>query len=449
MKRNDLIAMLRRTWPSGSASRLDGRTVAAGRDSDVRVVETTAQIDAMLQECERAAAISDDALRAVFLTFQMVPPANIPEDPFSVEYRAFQMALYETIAGKAYRLANEASLFDVDAAVSRPFPYTTASSTTVGEHYMAIGFLVRVMSLPPGSRILEFGPGWGNLTIALAKMGHQVTVVDVEPRYCELIRRRAEREGLSIEAINGDFFWPGLQERRFDAVVFFECFHHCDDHARLLSNLRSAIVPKGKLFFGAEPILPDFHVKWGLRLDGQSLWAIRKNGWLELGFHEEYFRSLLERTGWYGFQTQSDDIKWMTVWTAVRHDERWVDLKFGADDRRILTKVGRRVENVIQFGGRAGTGLFGPYVRLPPGRYLARLRFSPDPILGAAAMDICVSAAHTPICRRSIRDGDVPGNVAGLEFQLAEDTEQVEVRLFCRAGFKASLLSVEIELLSA
>ncbi len=440
MNRHDLIALLRQAWPSRAAPTVNGR------ESDVRLVETNGQIDAMLQECERAAAISDDALRAVFRTFHMVPPANIPEDPFSAEYRAFQMALYETIAGRVYGHANERTSFDVDAAVSRPFPYTTSSSTTVGEHYMAIGFLVRVMSLPPGSRILEFGPGWGNLTIALAKMGHHVTAVDVEPRFCELIRSRAEREGLAIDVINADFFWPGLQERQFDAAVFFECFHHCDDHARLLKSLRPAIAPNGKLFFGAEPISADFHAKWGLRLDGQSLWAIRKNGWLELGFQDDYFKSILERTGWTGVQTKSDDIKWMTVWTAIRRDDI---LKFAADDRRLKTKVGSRAANMIQFTGRAGTGLFGPYIRLPPGHYVARLCFSPEPIIGAATMDVCVGAAHTPICRRALRDGALSGDVASLDFQLAEGSDEVEVRLFCRSGFKANLLSVEIEFLDA
>lgn len=45
---------------------------------------------------------------------------------------------------------------------------------------MAIGFIIKNLQLPPNARILEFGPGWGNLTIALAKMGFQVTAIDIE-----------------------------------------------------------------------------------------------------------------------------------------------------------------------------------------------------------------------------------------------------------------------------
>jgi hypothetical protein len=34
-----------------------------------------------------------------------------------------------------------------------------------------------------------------------------------------------------------------------------------------------------------------------LRLDGESLYQIRNNGWLELGFKEDYFVQLLESNG--------------------------------------------------------------------------------------------------------------------------------------------------------
>jgi hypothetical protein len=52
------------------------------------------------------------------------------------------------------------------------------------------------------------------------------------------------------------------------------------------------------VFFAAEPILEAFPVPWGVRVDGESLWAIRQNGWLELGFQESYFVRTLLRLGW-------------------------------------------------------------------------------------------------------------------------------------------------------
>src|SRR5208282_2947790 len=95
-----------------------------------------------------------------------------------------------------------------------------------------------------------------------------------------------------------DFSWMERTDRKFDAAIFFECFHHCSDHLGLLRGLSRAMGDDGKLFFAAEPISADFAMPWGLRLDGGSLWAIRKNGWLELGFREDYFLAALRATGW-------------------------------------------------------------------------------------------------------------------------------------------------------
>ena len=87
-------------------------------------------------------------------------------------------------------------------------------------------------------------------------------------------------------------------DRRFDAVLFYESFHHCSDHRELVRKLTGVINPGGRVFFAAEPIDDSFVMPWGVRTDGESLWAIRRNGWLELGFQESYFLRMLSREGW-------------------------------------------------------------------------------------------------------------------------------------------------------
>jgi SAM-dependent methyltransferase len=84
----------------------------------------------------------------------------------------------------------------------------------------------------------------------------------------------------------------------FDAILFYECFHHASDHMRLLGSLAKRLRPGGQLVLASEPIWDGFPMPWGLRLDGNSLWAIRNFGWLELGYTESYFREALARTGW-------------------------------------------------------------------------------------------------------------------------------------------------------
>lgn len=56
--------------------------------------------------------------------------------------------------------------------------------------------------------------------------------------------------------------------RTFDAILFFECFHHCSDHRELIRKLAVALVPEGRVYFAAEPIDDSFAMPWGLRLMG-------------------------------------------------------------------------------------------------------------------------------------------------------------------------------------
>ena len=297
---------------------------AAPPDIDpVRVIETLAELDDVLRDLDRRAAISDDELRAGFERFRMRASDGPSDDPDSEAYRARQFALYERIAGRPYTPANEVSTFDPIATADRPFPYQTASASTVGGHLIAIGFLIRQLGLRRGSSVLEFGPGWGNLTLALARMGHRVTAVDVEANFVKLIDERSRRKNLAIETIHGDFSLVDHLDRTFDVVLFFESFHHCANHQALVASLDRVVAPGGQVVFAGEPIYPWFPQPWGLRLDGESLWQIRRQGWLELGFREDYFLDLLARCGWTVTKSVCRELEgaqggWGTVFVAKR-----------------------------------------------------------------------------------------------------------------------------------
>jgi SAM-dependent methyltransferase len=415
------------------------------------IIHTIAELDRKIAECDAAEAISDDALRRVFGTFTMASPTDLPADPFSPEYRLAQLELYRRIAGDTYSIAKEVTKFDVAAALSRPFPFTTNSSATAGEYFMAIGFVLKTMALPPGSRVLEFGAGWGFTSLWLAQLGHRVTVVDIEPCFCDLIGRRAAHEGVEIEVINADFFWLESNARSFDAVLFYDCFHHCSDHIRLLEALRGAVAPNGRIFFGAEPIVADFPLPWGLRLDGWSLWGIRKQGWMELGFRDDYFARALWRTGWFGRKIALPGLDRLRVWEA-RHRAA-AAFRFTATDGNLHTQVGIFRDGAIVLDRAAkGSGLFGPYIDLPAGRYVARLNFRPEATLhGRAVADVVCDVGRTRLAQARIdaRAGAQP--LESIEMAFASDADMigVEVRLLCATGFSATLDSVEITPLAA
>jgi len=290
------------------------------QEGPCRVVRTLDQLDVIMRELDAAAAISDDELRRVFRTFRMESTVPSGIDPASEEYRTKQLELYRWLHGRPYSVKNEVSTFDVEQAVAKPFPYCTESAETVGHQLIAIGHLIKHLALKPYSRVLEFGPGWGNTTIALARMGHDVTAIEIESNFVNLIRERASRNGVKVTVIQGDFFDCQALDRQFDAVLFYECFHHCADHRALIPILNSIVAPGGAIMFAAEPISEEFPLQWGLRLDGESLWAIRRNGLMELGFKESYFRKLMADNGWMLRLELSAETPWGAVFIASRNN---------------------------------------------------------------------------------------------------------------------------------
>ena len=264
----------------------------------METITTLEALDRKLVELDAAAAISDAELRRGFETFTMEQPSVGSADPDSEEYAAAQFALYETISGQRYSAENEKTPFDPIAMAAKPFPYLNNGSEVTGDQLIAIGWIIKTLKLQPGATVLEFGPGWGNTTLALARNGSRVTAIEIEQNFVDLINEQARRLPVEIEVIQGDFMDGVKLRRSFNCVLFFECFHHCAKHNELLDDLDKLVAEGGQVAFAAEPITEDFTAPWGLRLDGQSLWAIRKNGWLELGFTESYFIRSLMRRGW-------------------------------------------------------------------------------------------------------------------------------------------------------
>lgn len=259
------------------------------------------QLDSELAVAAELFATSEDRARAFLDGLVLEPPGGRPEDPFSPEYRVWTWSLYRDISGRpGYTLDNEQSPIDLPAALRRPYPFATGSPSVVGEDLEARGAVLRCLGGPaagvvPPARVVEYGAGWGNLTMDLVATGYEVTAVELDPRFCELMAGRRVAGG-RLEVVTADMlsFRP---DAPFDAAVFFESFHHCADHLALLGLLHSVLRPGGCVLFAGEPV-QEMPYPWGPRLDGLSLWSMRTYGWLELGFTPGYFRRALARSGW-------------------------------------------------------------------------------------------------------------------------------------------------------
>lgn len=421
--------------------------IDAPRDADdIQVVRTLDELDEMLGRLEAAQRVSDDELRKLFPTFCMEFNAQIPMDPYSDEYAKVQFDLYHKIAGRDYSVENEKSVFDLSAAIVRPFPYFSGSCETVGNHLSAIAHVIRSLKLKPGSKIVEFGPGWGNLTLILATMGFDVTAVDIEKNFCNLISKRAEQAGVKIRVVNADFSWIEQITEPVDAILFFESFHHSSDHLRVIKALDKAVKDDGKVYFAAEPITETFPIPWGIRLDGESLWAIRKNGWLELGFSKQYFLRTLRKFNWAAEEFTTASLPWATVYEATK--QKKYSRTFFVSDPKIRTQIGvKGKDGSVVSGGSAGYLVYGPYVSLPASEYVAEILFSDtENLAGKGRMEVACRGGTVILAAQEADYKDLNENgKIQIKFTTSRNETDVEIRLFCSQGAIAKVYAIELE----
>lgn len=102
-----------------------------------------------------------------------------------------------------------------------------------------------------GDDVLEIGPGFGATSRVLVKRPGRLTILELEPRYCERLRRDL---GGRAEVHQGDATEMPFEDGRFSAAVCFTMLHHVpspDLQDRLLSEARRVLRPGG-VFAGTD-----------------------------------------------------------------------------------------------------------------------------------------------------------------------------------------------------
>jgi ubiquinone/menaquinone biosynthesis C-methylase UbiE len=74
-----------------------------------------------------------------------------------------------------------------------------------------------------GEDVLEIGPGFGATTRVLAARPGSLTVLELEPRYCERLRSELPDD---VTVVQGDATAMPFADARFSAVVCFTMLHH-------------------------------------------------------------------------------------------------------------------------------------------------------------------------------------------------------------------------------
>jgi hypothetical protein len=145
-----------------------------------------------------------------------------------------------------------------------------------------------------------------------------------------------------LTPFHGRFGWNPRGDKKYDLIWFYESFHHCTDFRAAVRALKRDLSPTGRVLLAGEPIrkhrddyLP---YPWGLRLDCDTVAAVRIWHWFELGFTEDFLVSLFANAGFvaermecaasawgegYIFRHRPDSIAMRKHWLPADESETW------------------------------------------------------------------------------------------------------------------------------
>ena len=114
------------------------------------------------------------------------------------------------------------------------------------------GRMLQALNVKREDKVLEIGTGSGFITACLARLGHEVTSIEIHD---DLVQSAAETlEAQSIHNVNlqtGDAFGSGIPQGPFDAIAVTGSLPMMDD------SLQQRLAPGGRLFVivGEAPIM--------------------------------------------------------------------------------------------------------------------------------------------------------------------------------------------------
>ncbi len=271
---------------------------------------TRAQLDAFVAECDRLGGPQHPGCAAYLGDFSYAPSTTIDDtlDPFSPRYLEQQLALYQEIAGRQLdQVAFEQAGVDVDERVAGANPWASDDPGFVVPHALAVLQAVWLAKLPPKAKVLDMGCGLGMSTELLEFIGAEVTSVDINPTFLEVVKQRAAKRQRAVNVVLGafedvDVVNIGVKVGAnvgdgYDAVLFYECLHHAVRPWVVIEKLVKVLKPEGKIILSGEPVQRSWWKTWGLRLDPVSVYCIHKHGWFESGWSKEFLTACFTRAG--------------------------------------------------------------------------------------------------------------------------------------------------------
>jgi SAM-dependent methyltransferase len=288
-----------------------------------------------------------DALRHAHMTLPSWFRHDI--DPLSEAYAEQQHRLWQLISGVDRPYApdvdeKEHDWGDIDPVrlpgyLARRDPLAVSSAS---DHVIATGMFLKHCGLKPGDWALEYGAGFGQTALALARLGVNVDTVDISTTFCEFVRRQAEFFQVPLSAFHGYFGVNPRPGQKYQMIWFYESFHHCLDFQNVVRQLGDHLAEGGRVILGGEPIVEREYAAvpypWGVRLHSEVAAVVRKQHWFELGFSERFLFELFSAAGFVGrridcepslfgqlyvFERRPDEIDLSKHWLPAALGDHW------------------------------------------------------------------------------------------------------------------------------
>jgi SAM-dependent methyltransferase len=227
-------------------------------------------------------------------------------DPFSDKYFLAEKEFFQFLSGRPYDYVQEGYQLNVEE-ILKGYPDSVYHIDFIDGN-LAFFSIAAYLRPKKNSKYLELGYGFGNLLEVFGKAGCIVSGIDACSSFQELVKRRCEMNNIKMgEIVVGPFENVlTLINGQFDIIALDAAFHHAQNPVKLLLDLKEKMAHNGKLVILHEPVSNDFKRPWGIiRNDGETFYQIRKRGWFEAAFRQDYFFEILKHTGWHLCDTSS------------------------------------------------------------------------------------------------------------------------------------------------
>ncbi|MEO0091768.1 MAG: class I SAM-dependent methyltransferase [candidate division WOR-3 bacterium] len=143
-------------------------------------------------------------------------------------------------------------LFDFKAVFEpKDYLYFYQDILTEERTKIEVNFLIRELKLKKDMKILDLACGYGRHSNRLAKLGYNVTGVDITKEFLDIAKKEAKLRKLKVKYIQQDMRQIRFYNEFDRIMLLFTSFGYFNDaeNLKVLKNISQALKPKGLFCF--------------------------------------------------------------------------------------------------------------------------------------------------------------------------------------------------------